>query len=107
MALDEQEYRGAQHNKAVRGYILRSLVKGYNNSLLCRQLVNVMVNDGVIVSPDISKHLDYLIGKEYIEFTDARINSYTAYANDAVIRLTVKGIDLLEGSTPNDPGVTL
>ncbi|MEF2965656.1 hypothetical protein V3851_07425 [Paenibacillus sp. M1] len=107
MVLDEQEYRGAQHNKAVRGYILRSLVKGYNNSLLCRQLVNVMVNDGVIVSPDISKHLDYLKGKGYIEFTDSTINSYTAYANDAVIRLTVKGIDLLEGSTPSDPGVTL
>lgn len=107
MVLDEQEYRGAQHNKAVRGYILRSLVKGHNNSLLCRQLINVMVNDGVIVSPDISKHLDYLIGKGYIEFTDKRINSYTAYANDAVIRLTVEGIDLLEGSVPDDPGVAI
>lgn len=107
MALDETEYRGAQHNKAVRGYILRSLAKGHNNTLLCRQLVSVMVNDGIVVSPDISKHLDYLIGKDYIEFTDQRINSYTAYANDAVIRLTVEGIDLLEGSRSPDLGVTL
>lgn len=105
--MDEQAYRGAQHNKAVRGYIMRSLVKGHNNSLLCRQLVNVMVNDGVIISPDISKHLDYLVNKGYIEFTNERVNSYNAYANDAVIRLTVKGIDLLEGSTPDDPGVAI
>ncbi|PZM65890.1 hypothetical protein SK3146_02497 [Paenibacillus konkukensis] len=105
--MDDQAYRGAQHNKAVRGYIMRSLAKGHNNSLLCRQLVNVMVNDGVIISPDISKHLDYLVGKGYIEFTNDRINSYNAYANDAVIRLTVEGIDLLEGSTPDDPGVLI
>lgn len=105
--MDEQAYRGAQHNKAVRGYIMRSLVKGHNNSLLCRQLVNVMVNDGLIISPDISKHLDYLVNKGYIEFTNERVNSYNAYANDAVIRLTVKGIDLLEGSTPDDPGVAI
>ncbi|MBU5441223.1 hypothetical protein [Paenibacillus sp. MSJ-34] len=105
--MDEQAYRGVQHNKGVRGYIMRSLAKGHNNSLLCRQLVNVMVNDGVIISPDISKHLDYLVGKGYIEFTNDRINSYNAYANDAVIRLTVEGIDLLEGSTPDDPGVAI
>jgi hypothetical protein len=105
--VDEQTYRGAQHNKAVRGYILRSLVKGHNNSLLCRQLVNCMVNDGVIISPDISKHLDYLVNKGYIEFTNERVNSYNAYAQDAVVRLTVKGIDLLEGSIPDDPGVQI
>lgn len=107
MVMDEQAHRGAQHNKAVRGYIMRSLAKGHNNSLLCRQLVNVMVNDGVIISPDISKHLDYLVGKGYIEFTNERVNSYNAYANDAMIRLTVEGIDLLEGSVPDDPGVAI
>jgi hypothetical protein len=105
--MDEQMYQGVQHNKAVRGYIMRSLVKGHNNSLLCRQLVNVMVNDSIIISPDISKHLDYLKNKGYIEYTNDRINSYNAYANDAVIRLTVEGIDLLEGSVPDDPGVAI
>ncbi|MFF2887004.1 hypothetical protein [Paenibacillus sp. NPDC057967] len=105
--MDEQTYHGVQHNKAVRGYIMRSLVKGNNNSLLCRQLVNVMVSDGIIISPDISKHLDYLKNKGYIEYTNDRITSYNAYTNDAVIRLTVNGIDLLEGSSPDDPGVAI
>ncbi|WP_261945420.1 hypothetical protein [Paenibacillus melissococcoides] len=31
--MDEQTYHGVQHNKAVRGYIMRSLAKGHNNSL--------------------------------------------------------------------------
>lgn len=105
--MDDRDIRDIQHNKAIRGYILRSLVKGFNNTLLCRQLVNVMITDGIIVSPDISKHLDYLTQKGYIEFTNQRVNSYTAYANDATIRLTVDGVDLLEGSRPDDPGVDI
>ena len=91
-------------NKAIRGYIMRSLAKGHNNTLLCRQLTNVMINDGIIISPDISKHLDYLTDKEYIEFTSEKVTSYTAYAKDAVIRLTAKGTDLIEG-TIDDTGV--
>ncbi|CAH8721323.1 hypothetical protein [Paenibacillus melissococcoides] len=71
------------------------------------ELVNVMVNDGVIISPDISKHLGLLIQEGLLEYSNERVNSYNAYANDAVIRLTVKGIDLLEGSTPDDPGVAI
>ncbi|WP_330389607.1 hypothetical protein [Cellulosilyticum sp. I15G10I2] len=93
-----------KQNKAIRGYIMRSLAKGHNNTLLCRQLVNVMINDGIIISPDISKHLDYLQDKDYVEFTNEKVNSYTAYANDAVIRLTAKGTDLIEG-TIDDAGV--
>ena len=93
-----------KQNKAIRGYIIRSLVKGFQNSLLVRQIVNAMIADGIIVSPDISKHLEYLIDAEYIVFTDKKITSYTAYAKDAVVKLTRKGVDLVEGTT-DDPGV--
>lgn len=93
-------------NKAIRGYIMRSLAKGHNNTLLCRQLVNVMINDSIIVSPDIAKHLDYLVEKKYIEFTNKKVNSYTAYADDATLRLTATGVDLIEGTT-EDAGVDI
>lgn len=93
-------------NKAIRGYIMRSLAKGEKNTLLCRQLTNVMINDGIIISPDISKYLDYLSDKEYIEFTNKKVNSYTAYRDDATIKLTAKGVDLLEG-TIDDLGVDI
>lgn len=93
-------------NKAVRGYIIRCLVKGYNYSALTRQLSNAMIASGMVISPDISKYLDYLKGAGYIEFTDDKVTAYTAYANDAVIKLTKAGVDLAEGSI-EDNGVDI
>ena len=68
--MDDRELAEIQHNKAVRGYIIRSLVKGYNNTALTRQLSNSMIAAGLIVSPDITKYLDYLRDAGYIEFTN-------------------------------------
>ena len=84
-----------KQNKAIRGYIIRCLVKGFNNTALTRQISNSMMAAGLIVSPDISKYLDYLQGAGYIEFTAAK---------DAVIKLTKEGVDLAEGTT-EDAGV--
>lgn len=101
----EDDYQ-VQQNKAIRGYIMRALARGNQNTLLCRQIVNALTNDGLIVSPDISKHLDYLKEKGYIEFVGKRINSYNVYRNDGVIHLTAKGVDLIE-DTISDPGVDI
>ena len=102
--MDDRELAEIQHNKAVRGYIIRSLVKGYNNTELTRQLSNSMIAAGLIVSPDITKYLDYLRDAGYIEFTNLKVTAYNAYAKDAVIRLTKAGVDLAEG-TIEDAGV--
>ena len=102
--MDDRELAEIQHNKAVRGYIIRSLVKGYNNTALTRQLSNSMIAAGLIVSPDITKYLDYLRDAGYIEFTNLKVTTYNAYAKDAVIRLTKAGVDLAEG-TIEDAGV--
>lgn len=95
-----------RQNKAIRGYIIRCLVKGYNYTALTRQLSNAMMAAGLIVSPDISKYLDYLEGAGYIEFTNEKVTAYNAYAKDAVVRLTKEGVDLAEGTT-EDPGVDI
>ena len=104
--MDDREQAEVLHNKAVRGYIIRALVKGYNNSALTRQISNAMVAAGLIISPDITKHLDYLEDAGYIEFTDQKVTAYSAYAKDAVIRLTKTGVDLAE-CTIEDPGVDI
>lgn len=105
--MDDREQAEVLHNKAVRGYIIRSLVKGYNNSALTRQISNAMLAAGLIISPDITKHLDYLADADYIEFTDQKlVTAYSAYAKDAVIRLTKEGVDLAE-CTIEDPGVDI
>lgn len=104
MAMDEITEIEVQQNKAIRGYIIRALVKGHQNSLLVKQITNALVADGIIYTPDISKHLDYLREAEYITFTDKTVTAYTAYRRDAVIKLTKKGVDLAEG-TIDDMGV--
>lgn len=101
---DDMNEFDAGRNKAIRGYIIRSLVKGHQNSLFLRQITNSLLADGMIVSPDISKHLDYLREGEYITFVDKTVSAYNAYKKDAVIKLTKKGVDLVEG-TIEDPGV--
>jgi len=99
------DYNVAQ-NKAIRGFILRALVRGNNYTLLCRQISNLLIQRNLIISPDIGEHLQYLEGKGYIEFTDKKVNSINAYRNDAAVSLTPKGVDLVEG-TEEDPGVDI
>lgn len=104
--MDETQEQEVSKNKAIRGYIVRSLVKGNQNTLLVRQITNALVGDGLIITPDISKHLEYLKEGGYIEFTDKVANAYNAYRRDAVIRLTKKGVDLVEG-TISEPGINV
>ena len=39
-----------KQNKAIRGYIIRCLVKGFNNTALTRQISNSMMAAGLIAS---------------------------------------------------------
>ena len=87
--MTEQEIR---QNKAIRGYIVRALAKGNQNSLLVRQVTNALLADNLITVPDISKQLSYLEDGGYIEFTDRRATAYNAYRRDAVIQLTKAGV---------------
>lgn len=104
--MDELERAEISQNKAIRGYIIRCLVKGFNNTALTRQLSNAMIASGLILSPDISKYLDYLQGAGYIKFTQEKVTAYNAYSKDAVIKLTKTGVDLAEG-TIEDNGVDI
>lgn len=95
-----------RQNKIIRGYIIRSLVKGPQNRLPVRQIANVLIQSSMIISPDISKYLDYLHEAGYIEFAPERITAYTAYSKDAIVKLTRKGVDLVE-QTIDDDGVAI
>ncbi len=95
-----------KQNKAIRGYIVRSLVKGPQNRLPVKQISNILMQTGMIISPDISKYLDYLHEAGYIEFTPEKITAYTAYSKDAIVKLTRKGVDLVE-QTFDDDGVDI
>lgn len=102
----DTEQAQIRQNKAIRGYIIRCLVKGYNYQALTRSVSNALIAAGMIISPDISKYLDYLEDADYIEFTGEKVTAYNAYAKDAVIKLTKQGVDLAEGTT-EDNGVDI
>ena len=104
--MDEMTEQEITKNKAIRGYIIRALAKGNQNTLLVRQVTNALVADGLIYSPDISKHIEYLEEAGYIVFTSRTANAYNPYRKDAIINMTKKGEDQLE-NTIEDPGVNV
>ena len=106
MALSESEAQEAGRNRAIRGYIVRCLIKCGNNAALTKHLSNALFMQGMIMSPDIKKYIDYLVNGGYVEFTDRKIKAYTAYADDTVVRLTNKGVNLAEGAI-EDSGVEI
>lgn len=99
--IDEKEIK---QNKAIRGYIIRCLVKCSNNRTIVKQITNSLFSSRMIMSPDITIYLDYLIEAGYVEIADSKVKSYSAYKDEDVIKLTKKGVDLVEGST-EDSGV--
>lgn len=92
----------AMQNKGVRGHIIRSLAMGPQYRLPVVQISNILRQSDTIISPDISKYLDYLRESGYIEFTDDNLSAYTAYAKNGVVRLTRRGVDLVEGTIADD-----
>ena len=110
--MNDLEKAEIKQNKAIRGYIIRCLVKGYNNTALTRQLSNAMIAAGLIISPDIipelacNKQLFTRCPRHPDSCTEEKVTAYNAYANDAVIKLTKEGVDLAEG-TIEDNGVDI
>lgn len=78
-------------NASIRGYILRSIVKGYHFSLSTKTLTNKMMSCGLITTPDISDQLYYLEQCNLIQFSN-NSDAFSALDDDAVIRLTAEGI---------------
>lgn len=64
--MDETTELEVEKNKAIRGYIVRALARGNNGALLVRQIVNALMADNLIMTPDIGKYLKYLEDGGYI-----------------------------------------
>ncbi len=100
-------FSSSSNSQAVRGYIMRCLVKGYHFSCLVKDLSNRLIASGLISDPDISAHLYYLEQYGLIEFTDKKVTSFQAMQSDAVARLTAKGICFIENGGDPEMGIDL
>ncbi len=99
-------FSNSEVNASIRGYILRSLVKGYHFSLAVKTLSNKMMSCGLITSPDISNQLYYLEQCKLIEFSN-KSDAFTALEDDAVVRLTAEGIRFIEKGGNPEMGIDL
>lgn len=99
-------FSNSEVNASVRGYILRSLVKGYHFSLVAKTLSNNMMSCGLIDTPDISEHLYYLEQCNLIQFSN-KSDAFSALSDDAVVRLTAEGIRFIENGGDPEMGIDL
>ena len=99
-------FSSSEGNASIRGYIMRSLVKGYHFSLLVKALSNKMMSCGLIDHPDISKHLYYLEQCNLIQFS-GKSDALSALNDDAVVKLTAEGIRFIESGGGAEMGIDL
>lgn len=99
-------FSNSEINASIRGYILRSLVKGYHFSLSAKTLTNKMMSCGLITTPDISDQLYYLEQYNLIQFSN-NSDAFNALDDDVVIRLTAEGIRFIESGGNSEMGIDL
>lgn len=90
----------------LRGFILSMCKVNYPHGC-SEQLVQVAVSENDFsASPALlAGYIEYLEEKGYVRVEEARNDRLGIYRR--VIFITAKGIDLLEGNIPPDPGILL
>lgn len=95
-----------KRNKETRGSILKTLEMTYPTPMLLESVQRDLPRYGVSGQTDIDAHVDYLKYKGYIVLTDADEKVFGDAGPMQLLKLTPKGIDLLE-ETITDAGVVI
>ncbi len=92
--------------KELRGFILSMCKVNYPHGC-SEQLVQITVseNDFAASPALLAGHFEYLEEKGYVRVEEARNDKLGI--SRRMIYITAKGIDLLEGNIPPDPGILL
>jgi len=96
-----------ERNRAIRGYILRLLVKGVRFSMPVRRISDMLQRDGYVIEADIATYLDYLYELNFIKFLKPNSTPSNAYMLDGAISLTSKGIRFIEDGGTSELGIEL
>lgn len=93
-----------RESREIRGRILKILEASYPFPAGDRLIANILSDARYCCSPaEVQTHLAYLTEKGYLETEEVEYE----LGHRLMVRLTAVGKDLLEGSIPSDPGVTL
>lgn len=88
-------------NREIRGCIMRALGISKGRAISNTSLANALIS----VCTDLDPYLFYLADKGYISIIPVDNDDMTGITS--LINITAKGIDLMEGNIPDDPGITL
>jgi DNA-binding PadR family transcriptional regulator len=96
----------ASEAREIRGYILVLCKHSYPYGCSEQLIGTFLAQSQFSCSPaEIKGHLEYLEEKGYIRMEELRVDKLKLHR--VVAYITAKGIDLLEGSIPSDPGIML
>ena len=92
--------------KCARGALLTLLYGNPGAAIMARTLEYALMQDDPHISTEIGTHLFYLMDKGYIKayIGEEQADTMKDPPREALIRLTAKGMDLMEG-TIEDEGV--
>ncbi|WP_455089074.1 hypothetical protein [Peptoanaerobacter stomatis] len=86
-------------NKKYRGEVMRVLALFYPTPITVKQVRLALLEYGITNGADVSKHLQYLLDKNYImvdkEFAED-------FREEHLLRMSPAGVDLIEGSIDDD-----
>lgn len=88
----------------IRGFILNACYRTYPHGCSDELLLKMLVENQFDVSPAlVLGHLQYLEEKGYLRVEEIRTRHYFR----RVAYITPKGIDLIDGNIPEEPGIML
>lgn len=90
--------------KEIRGWVLRMLYNNLPEFTGDKLIYEILMEGGFSITlPLVQGHLRYLEEKGYLELQTASVPELGM--TRLLAKLTSKGVDLVEGTIPEDPGV--
>lgn len=101
-----QKSLAAESKRIARGAVLGLLEEGYPDGVSYQSLERLLNVSAKCRPHELEGILRYLADKAYIKVTVPEEPTLKPVKN-SIIELSAHGIDLLEGSIPEDPGITI
>lgn len=93
-------------SRELRGFILTMCKHNYPHGCSEKLILTTLGENQFASSPALLRaHIEYLEEKGYVRIED--VQAHGLGISRTLVFITAKGIDLLEGSIPQDPGVLL
>jgi len=93
-------------SREIRGRILKTLKINYPYRTGDKLITDILIDEQYSVTePEVSVHLSYLEEKGYVSIET--VSAPDMGVKRSLVKLTPKGIDLMEGTIQADPGVNL